>query len=229
VPLKWQHPLGLLYDTLSGAVPAFIDDRDINSIRTTNNLPWKLELHFSNFPADILLPLDPAGKIHYDAYINSVKEADFLRNGSAKVMMSLGKDDSNALWRSVQEHNLALFNTINQKFLKPPAGQELRHVPLKIYLPSAAVTNGEPGEEPPLGTLKVVQSLVAPMVGREPQTIGGVLHELIPTVFPSRRTYIFAHAVLHGAVLPLAASVEDLMRSVAYTDGFLHISLGMIG
>jgi autophagy-related protein 5 len=218
----------LLYDTLSGAAPAFSNDHDSNSIRSANNLPWKLELHFSDFPADILLPLDPSGKIHHDAYINSVKEADFLRNGSAKIMMSLGKDDSNALWRSVQEHNIALFNIINQKFLSPPAGQELRHVPLKIYLPSAAVTTAQDSDEPRLGTLKVVQGLVSPVAGRELQTIGAVIHDLLPTIFPSRRSYIFAHAVLHGAVLPLAAPVEDLMRSVAFADGFLHISLSMI-
>ena len=230
VPLKWQHPLGLLYDTLSGSTPAIASDEDEAVITPPTELPWKLILHFTDFPKDVLLPLDPLGKVHHDAYINSVKEADFLRNGTAKVMMSLSKDDSTELWRSVQEHDLALFNSINQKFLNPPAGSELRHVPIKIYLPSAGMSTSDAGNEPRMGTLKVVQSLVAPYLETgEPQTLGSTLNTILPTVFPSKRSYIFAHAVLHGAVLPLAAHVQDLMRAAAYADGFLHIAVVLVG
>lgn len=39
----------------------------------------------------------------HDAFINSVKEADFLRNGTAKGIMSLSKDDSTQLWNAVQQ------------------------------------------------------------------------------------------------------------------------------
>jgi len=231
VPLKWQHPLGLLYDTLSGSNPAIApNDDDEAAIPPPTELPWKLILHFTDFPTDVLLPLDPFGKVHHDAYINSVKEADFLRNGTAKVMMSLSKDDSTELWRSVQEHDLVLFNSINQKFLNPPPGSELRHVPIKIYLPSAALSTSDAGNEPRMGTLKVVQSLVTPCFETgKPQTLGSTLNTILPTVFPSKRSYIFAHAVLHGAVLPLAAHVQELMRAAAYADGFLHIAVVLVG
>ena len=47
--------------------------------------------------------LDPEGKVVHDAFINSVKEADFLRNGTAKGIMSLSKDDSTQLWKAVQD------------------------------------------------------------------------------------------------------------------------------
>jgi len=195
---------------------------------TSSQLPWKLVLHFTDFPADVLIPLDEAGKIHHDAFINSVKEADFLRNGSAKVIMGLSKDDSTTLWQSVQQHDMTLFSSINQKFLDPPPGMELRHIPMKIYLPNATSPTSNTGEQP-LGTLKVVQGLVKPYnEAGALQTLGGALHALLPTVFPSRRSYIFAHAVLHGAVLPLAAPVQDLMRSVVYCDGFLHIAVIMV-
>lgn len=203
------------------------DEHDSDS--TSPRLPWKLILHFSEFPSDTLIPLDEAGKVHHDAYINSVKEADFLRNGSAKVIMSLSKDDSTTLWHSVKQHDMTLFNSINQKFMKPPPGMELRHVAMKIYLPSATSQTDNTGDEQPLGTLKVVQGLVKPFAeAGAPQSLGGALHDLLPTVFPSRRSYIFAQAVLHGAVLPLAAPVEELMRSVAYADGFLHIAVIMV-
>ncbi|KAI9673250.1 MAG: autophagy protein 5 [Trizodia sp. TS-e1964] len=146
VPLKWHYPVGLLYDLFSGADP--LQQKD-------NSLPWRLTLHFSDFPEDQLVQLDRDGRVMHDAYINSVKEADFLRNGSAKGIMSLSKDDSTKLWEAVQQHDLLLFNSVNEKLLNPP-GVKLRHIPLKIYLPSSAE-----------GILKVVQSLVTPSVSSE--------------------------------------------------------------
>lgn len=47
--------------------------------------------------------LDEEGRALHDAFINSVKEADFLRNGTANAIMKLSKDDSTALWESVRD------------------------------------------------------------------------------------------------------------------------------
>ena len=47
--------------------------------------------------------LDDEGKVLHDAFINSVKEADFLRNGTAKTIMTLSKDDSTRMWKAVQD------------------------------------------------------------------------------------------------------------------------------
>jgi autophagy-related protein 5 len=38
-----------------------------------------------------------------DTFTNSAKEADFVRNGNAKQIMSLSKEHSTALWNSVQD------------------------------------------------------------------------------------------------------------------------------
>ncbi len=106
VPLKWQYPVGLLYDLYSGASPASSqsDGRDRTSQGTDvaeDPLPWKLILHFTGWPEDQLVRLDEGGKYLHDAFINSVKEADFIRNGTAKGIMSLSKDDSTQLWQAV--------------------------------------------------------------------------------------------------------------------------------
>ena len=105
VPLKWQYPLGLLYDLFSGTPPALTDAQD--SAHEENNvgegLPWLLTLHFTEWPEQALVRPDAEGKMLHDAFINSVKEADFLRNGTAKGIMSLSKDDSTQLWNAVQE------------------------------------------------------------------------------------------------------------------------------
>lgn len=62
----------------------------------------------------------------------------------------------------------------------------------------------------------------------QPQTIGTALNQILPTLFPSRRSPLLAQAVLHGAVLPLGASIEDLVRASAYLDGWLHIAVVMM-
>ncbi len=117
------------------------------------------------------------------------------------------------------------FNPISRKLLYAQ-GAALRHVPLKIYLPSSPTAS-----EPTSGHLRVVQSLITPTLpaSRESQTLGTALHALLPTLFPSRRTPILAKAVLHGAVVPMGALVEDLMRAAAYLDGWIHLGVVMIG
>ena len=72
--------------------------------------------------------------------------------------------------------------------------------------------------------------LVVPAISaKEPQTLGTALHSMLPTLFPSRRSYIHAHAVMHGVVMPLVAPLKELMGCAAYCDGFLHIGVVMIG
>lgn len=60
-------------------------------------------LHFSDWPDEQLVRLDAEGKVIHDAFINGVKEADFLRNGTGKGIMALSKEDSTTLWQSVME------------------------------------------------------------------------------------------------------------------------------
>ncbi|KAI4289531.1 MAG: hypothetical protein L6R35_001197 [Caloplaca aegaea] len=212
VPLKWHYPLGLLYDLFSGAAPAQADRSEDDNNHSPSRphpstLPWRLTLHFTEWPGDQLVQPDAEGKVLHDAFINSVKEADFLRNGTAKGIMSLSKDDSTQLWTAVQER------------------AQLRHIPLKVYLPSSPSAS-----EPSSGHLRVIQSLVTPYLqgAREPQTLGMALHGLVPALFPSRKTPIHAKPVLHGAVVPMSSPVETLLREAAYLDGWLHLGLVMM-
>ncbi|MCJ1243869.1 autophagy protein 5 [Trapelia coarctata] len=246
VPLKWHYPIGLLYDLFSGAIPAQAPrqrGRDDAHADESQPLPWRLTLHITEWPADQLVRLDAEGKVLHDAFINSVKEADFLRNGTAKEIMSLSKNDSTQLWKAVQDRMLMLicstlrlradgglddfeaFNPICQKLLYAQ-GAPLRHAPMRIYLPQSPSAS-----EPSSGHLKVVQSLITPTPpnSREPQTLGMALHSLLPSLFPSRRTPILAKPVLHGAVVPMSAPVEELLRGVAYLDGWLHLGVVMMG
>ncbi|EDU45444.1 autophagy protein 5 [Pyrenophora tritici-repentis] len=239
VPLKWHYPLGLLYDLYSGAEPAYPPDIDTDADATAQSqkletteeerrrLPWRLTIHFSDYPMDQLVQLDNEDKHLQDMFIHSVKEADYLRTGTGKTVMFLSKEDSTQLWDGVRNHDFALYNPINQKLLNPQ-GVNLRHLPVRLYLPHAA-SDGVQEETAP-GSLRIVQRLVTPnLSSRQPQTVGTALNQILPTLFPSRRSPLLAQAVLHGAVLPLSASVEELVRATAYLDGWLHIAVVMMG
>ena len=107
VPLKWQYPLGLLHDLFSSAPPYQGSKDEPNTEDSERQLPWRLTVHFTDWPEQALVRPDAEGKVLHDAFINSVKEADFLRNGTAKGIMSLSKDDSTTLWNAVQERRIA--------------------------------------------------------------------------------------------------------------------------
>lgn len=123
VPLKWHYPVGLLYDLYAGVDPASKasrpeteshnplsikpkqgreSDSDFENEEEGSSLPWRLTVHFSDWPDQDLVRLDKDGLVMHDAFINSVKEADFLRNGTAKGIMSLSKEDSSGLWKAVE-------------------------------------------------------------------------------------------------------------------------------
>lgn len=133
--------------------------------------------------------------------------------------------------------NLPSFQRISNTLLPPPS-QPFRNVPIRIFLPLP------PGEES--GLLKVVQSPLPPSIATSSiqssqsissrlspamqlQTIGGVLHTLLPNLFPSRRTPVLAKPVLHGAVLPMSAPIEEIVRSSAYGDGWAYVVVRMVG
>lgn len=165
MPLKWHYPLGLLYDLYSGA-EAFSPDStpssptSLSKHDTRQPLPWRLTLHTSAYPTTQLIPLDNANLAIHDLYIHSVKEADYLRTGTGKTVMFLSQADSTQLWDAVVKHDFSLFNPINQKLLNPQ-GVNLRHLPVRLYLPHAGVEEEDKG----MGSVRVVQSLVRVEVG----------------------------------------------------------------
>jgi len=112
VPLKWHQPIGLLYDLYSGAKEALVaettgavtvgvDDGEGHGEGQVQ--PWNLTVHFSEWPEDKLVKLDTEGKVLQSTFNNAVKEASAIRHGSGKVVMALGREETNALWEGVVE------------------------------------------------------------------------------------------------------------------------------
>ncbi|KAK5461070.1 Autophagy protein 5 [Exophiala xenobiotica] len=233
VPLKWHLPLGLLYDIYVLSTQDASPDQASSAA-----LPFKLTLHFQPDPEKPTLP-DATPVVLHDSYINSVKEADFLRSGTAKPIMTLSAQESKALWTSTQQSDVATFSKIHGRLV--PAPGQLRNIPLRVYLPSS------PDQVSSKAQVKVLQSHVPPtvsVVGQnspaalrgggsgvigQPQTLGTALHQLTPSLFPSRRTPILATPLLHGAPVPMSANLEELVRWGCYADGWLSVVLAMRG
>jgi autophagy-related protein 5 len=83
--LKWHYPFGLLYD---------------QSIEGSGI--FEIVLHLNNFPSDQLLSYDQAG---FDHYMNTLKEADFIRNGNIKNILNMSANKQSQLWKALQECN----------------------------------------------------------------------------------------------------------------------------
>ncbi|KAH6674256.1 autophagy protein Apg5-domain-containing protein [Halenospora varia] len=188
------------------------------------NLPVGLlcDLYQPSLPWRLTLGDGPLFDMH-DTFMNSVKEADFIRYGTAQGIMSMSKDDSTQLWNAVQDNDFTSFSRVQNILLN--SARPLKHIPIRIYIPSAP----SPNDDHPLGSFKIVQTLITPKTqSREVQTLGAALNQALPTLFPSRRDPILAEPVLHGAVVPMRAPLEEVMREAAYADGWLHLCVVMI-
>jgi autophagy-related protein 5 len=189
------------------------------------NLPVGLlcDLYQPELPWRLTLGDGPLFDIH-DTFINSVKEADFIRNGTAKGIMSMSKDHSTQLWNAVQDNDYTSFSRINSILLNPPT--PLKHIPLRIYIPSSPSSSNPSNDT---GSIKIIQTLIPPLTERrEIQTLGSALNTLLPSLFPSRRDAILAEPILHGAPVPFRAPLEEVMREAAYADGWVHLGVLMI-
>ncbi|KAI1266331.1 autophagy protein Apg5-domain-containing protein [Xylariaceae sp. FL1019] len=152
-----------------------------------------------------------------DTFLNSAKEADFVRNGNAQQIMSLSKENTTALWNAVQDNDYSSYNKVNSRLLN--TSRELKNVPIRVYIPHSSDNTAAATQA---GSFKVMQSLIQPCArGRSPQTLGAALRGILPRLFPSSRDPVLAGVVLHGAHVPFGAPLEELMREAAYPDGWL--------
>ncbi|WQF88335.1 Putative autophagy protein Atg5, UblA [Colletotrichum destructivum] len=132
-----------------------------------------------------------------DTFLNCVKEADFVRYGNAKRIMSLSKADTSALWNAVRDNDHASFAKINALLLNAPT--PLRNVPLRVYIPSspppplsalAAPVPASPSPSPTLDSPPPPPAPAAAAAADQPPSTGAfkVLQALVPPTVPGTRS-----------------------------------------
>jgi hypothetical protein len=132
-----------------------------------------------------------------------------LRHGSAKKIFTLPTNTITTLYQSFLTLDTVTFNTI---FAPLTIGG--RNIPIRIFLP--------PPHTP-------VTPLVAPRLSEvEEQSVGTALHQVLPALFPSRRTCLFARPVCHGVIVPMTAHLGELSDIFCGGDGWLDIVVVMM-
>jgi len=157
IPLKWHHPIGILYDCSKAA------DEE-------NSLPWPLTVHFRNFPQEELIPCQSREVVEAH-FMSCLKEADQLKH-AGKVMSCMQKKDHNQLWTGLQNDKFDQFWAINRRFMEPGGGEEFfKHIPVRFHM---------------VNSLTLLQKLVKPVRDRscQPLTLGDLAALVFPNSSP---------------------------------------------
>ena len=110
-PLKWDLPIGVQFDAHVGLG----NDRQTKA----QQLPWDLIFHYKGCPDEVMARLQKNGGvigikyIHFN-YINSLKESNVLRMGSAnEILAQMKKNEEEKLLDGINKHSYELFWEIN--------------------------------------------------------------------------------------------------------------------
>jgi autophagy-related protein 5 len=85
-----------------------------------------------------------------DTFLNSLKEAAYVRDGTAKHVMALSNEDTAQLWSAVRDNDYASYARVNARLLGVAAA--LRNVPIRLYVPSSPPAGKERGAGEGTGT-----------------------------------------------------------------------------
>ncbi|KAF9918939.1 autophagy protein 5 [Lobosporangium transversale] len=201
IPLKWHYPIGLLYD---------IHGLQASGGNATKGslLPWKITVHFQNFPADKLIKSQAIDSCQ-DYFMSMIKEADYLRNGSTKKVMNMSKSDQTQLWDGLWSNNYDRFWGMNHKLVMND-GVMPRNLPIRIYLPE---------------NCPVIQEPISPVdENNQPKSLRRILYQSLPDLFPLVETGPpVATAMIHGITPSLETSALWAAQNMSYPDNFLHL------
>lgn len=213
VPLKWNLPVGVLYDLLY--LLGHMDPRG----------PWVLELkHHSPstpYPSDQIIPFgNEAGVTLYEkttcqVVTNHLKQSCYVLNGNSRAMVNLSESNSRALWDSIRTHDYSVFHNIiahmNPKMVSnnPNPEAAFNKVPIKVYL---------------AGSSTLIQVPVTVSENDHPRTLESVLLTCLPSVFVSSTV---GRALIHGINVDLLFDhpILEVWQTFRHLDNFLYITV----
>eukprot|EP00123_Amoebidium_parasiticum_P020763 comp5595_c0_seq1/m.1503 comp5595_c0_seq1/g.1503 ORF comp5595_c0_seq1/g.1503 comp5595_c0_seq1/m.1503 type:complete len:283 (-) comp5595_c0_seq1:131-979(-) len=199
IPLKWHWPIGVLFDLYGNP----------------NKLPWPITVHFQCYPEDEILHCQ--SKEVVEAHLTScIKEADCLRNGSAKRTLEFQPKHWKQLWEGLRKGRYESYWEINKKLMARDDNQSIKNIPFRLYVKNQNV------QRDPFSPLHVD--------GRQ-KTLGDMLCELRPDLFPPGSTspnateQPKAKLLIHGVNASYDTPVLWMSDNLSHPDNFLHIIL----
>jgi autophagy-related protein 5 len=213
-PLRWQIPIGALYDLLVG------EEAEEAA------LPWQITVHFQSFPSGTLFRSTrrEAEKV----LLNSLKESCYLRCGSAMPANKLAPADQERLAVALATADAAAYSE--------------HYVPVERVLTAAIAQQlGRSADEPRAVPVRVFTSPtswrqrpfapMAPGGAGVPTTLGDVLAQLLPDHFgdaqPSSSSLqdTPVRVLVQGVKVPLHTPLNWLALACAHPDGWLYVSV----
>lgn len=117
-PIKWHHQVGLSWDLFGSEY----------------DLPWRLILHFSDFPEKDLVKCNTKSSIK-TIFMSSIKEADALKH-KGSVTKNMLEKDQNLLWSSLVNDKFDQFWSVNKRLMDRLDNELFRCIPFRLYFPN---------------------------------------------------------------------------------------------
>ncbi|KAH9199333.1 autophagy protein Apg5-domain-containing protein [Zygosaccharomyces rouxii] len=205
VPLFWNYPLGVLYDSMLALNPPGRVSRDTeNSINV-----WKIELAYgSNPPAGVIPLINGIDQIK-SYWMHQWKQSCYILNGSAKQVMSLSMQDSQQFWGSILNRDRTNFGRISSKII--PKRPKFIPIILHQTLPDIKRIQLSATECKDDGSL---------------QTVADLAKIQFPEFFQDNQ--VLMKAVSNGIEVPLHSNVFELYQRLMSFDGFLHVCICLV-
>ncbi|AQZ10661.1 ATG5 (YPL149W) [Zygosaccharomyces parabailii] len=205
VPLFWNYPVGVLYDSMLALNPSIRACKDTeNSINM-----WKIELNCGPKPPAGIIPLiDGIDQIR-SYWMHQWKQSCYILNGSAKQLMSLPMQDSQQFWESVLTRDRGIYESMVAKIVpKRP-----KSIPIVLHQTLPAMKRIQPlaTEREDDGTSRSLQDL---------------LKVQYPGLFPDGQ--VLMKAVSNGIEIPLDSNLFELYQQLRSFDGFLHVCICLV-
>lgn len=180
IPVRWHLFAGILFD-----------------LKSNRDLPWKLTLHFTNYPT-VILPFEEHS-LHF-IYKHSFKQALSVLTGSSKTAMNLTKASHGILWESIRTGNFSLYRQVDL------AVDASRSIPVRVFW----------NADPPIQKKTTAEVL-----------LGDLLQCWLPELdHPLDETTTTTVWRICGVDRPdLSLTIGDLWQCCCYPDQFLCVSV----
>ena len=198
-PLKWNVPVGVLWDLCGGGEDA---------------LPWAITVHFSGFPARELVacPEVAAVKAHY---LNRVKESCQIKHGTTQHEGLQSDDVKQQLWLGLENDNYDQFVKASAPLMEAGgSGSWYKGFPFCLH---SAAPGTAAGATPAVWTEQEPFRVLTE--GGRPLTLGDLRAYMLSTEDAAAAPAL----VVHGTQPPPETPLQWLAQHYAYPDGFVHI------
>jgi autophagy-related protein 5 len=199
-PVKWQYPVGVLYDMM---------------VKSSEELPWKIHIRYKEFPKDKILYLDKkeAVKAHF---LSRMKEADFLKH-KGEGMNSLKESDIESLWSGLQKDDFQTFWSINKKLMLNIRGEQesFRNIPFVLYLEDGRKIQRQ------MPTVQIIKANDDPgcdVFSEQHYTLSNLVEKFYAGAL--KEGFLIK---VHGIAVPMETPLQWLSEHMCYADNFVHI------